>query len=114
MIPLFLCLSMTVKEYLDYLSSRAGSTNIYEDFRQQVLKDTDFSISDDTTIKQFLDKIYSIQNQSWVPTTPIKEFEEDIRKCYEVLYCFFIAYFKDAVPEYFDLERFKGKYSLKE
>ncbi len=109
-----LFMSTTVKGYFDYFASKASTDNIYTDFRQNVLKDTEFLISADTTIKELLDKMYSIQSQKWVPVTPTKEFVQDIRRSFEVLYSFFITHFKSAFPEFFDFEGLKEKYKLEE
>lgn len=109
-----LFMSISVKGYLDFLASKAGTTNIYEDFRQHVSVNTDFSISEDTTVKDFIVTMCSIQSQNWKPSTPTIEFTRNIRRSYEVLYSFFIKYFKEAFPECFDLKRLKEKYSGKE
>ncbi len=109
-----LFMSITVKGYLEYLSSKAGATNTYEPFRHHVSVNTNFSISEDTTVKDFILNMCSIQSQNWKPSTPTIDFTRNICRSYEVLYSFFIKYFKEAFPECFDLKRLKEKYKKTE
>ena len=94
-----LFMSMTVSGYFRYLISKSGNgtKRIYRNFIRSVKKNTKIEISDETTIKQFLNSMYSFQIQSWVPSIPIDKFEKEIRRSYEDLYCFFITYFKEAL-----------------
>ncbi len=111
-----LFMSMTVSGYFRYLISKSGNgtKKIYRSFIRSVKKNTKIEISDETTIKQFLNHMYSFQTQSWVPSIPIDEFEKEIRGSYEDLYGFLIIHFKEAFPECFNLKRLKEKYSNKE
>lgn len=110
-----LFMSITVKGYLDYLESKAGTNNIcksciYDEFCQKIKRDMDFEISDNTTIKQFIEKACSVQSQKWTPAMPINKFKRNIRRSYEDLYRLFIVHFKQAFPEYFDFVKLKEKY----
>ncbi len=111
-----LFMSMTVSGYFRYLISKSGNgtKRIYRSFIRSVKRNTKIEISDDTTIKQFLNSMYSFQIQNWVPSIPIDEFEKEIRGSYEDLYSFFITHFKEAFPECFDLKKLKGKYNKTE
>lgn len=107
-----LFMSITVKGYLDYLAQKSGSGNaFYDEFRDKVKRDMDFEISDNTTIRQFIEKACSVQSQNWTPAMPINKFKRNIRRSYEDLYRLFIVHFKQAFPEYFDIANLKRKYT---
>lgn len=106
-----LFMSITVKGYFDYLSQKSEANNsCYDEFCQKIKRDMDFEISDNTTIKQFIEKACSVQSQKWTPAMPINKFKRNIRRSYEDLYRLFIVHFKQAFPEYFDIARLKEKY----
>lgn len=81
-----LFMSITVKGYFDCLSQKSEANNsCYDEFCQKIKRDMDFEISDNTTIKQFIEKACSVQSQKWTPAMPINKFKRNIRRSYEDL-----------------------------
>ena len=108
-----LFLSISVKEYLRYLNLR-GKVSVKKSFRKfnhSVINHIGIDVSDNVTIGKFLNLMFEYQSKCWYPIVEIAKFEDEIRCSYEDLYCFFILHFKQAFPQYFNLEKLKEKYA---
>ena len=107
-----LFMSITVKEYFRYLNLR-GKVSVRKNFRKfksNVFNHIGFEISDETTIRQFLNFIFTYQSKCWFPVVEIGKYEDELRCSYGDLYCFMITHFKQAFPDYFNLDKLKEKY----
>lgn len=114
-----LFMSMAVSSYLEYLAMKMGQQGksikkLITRFKKSIKHHVDFDITETTTIKELLDKLDAYQRRCWIPRKPIKDFENEIRTSYDDLYCFLVGHFKEAFPEYFDLNNLKNKYAIKE
>ena len=107
-----LFMSISVKEYLRYLNLR-GKVSVKKSFRKfnrSVFNHIGIKITDNLTIGKFLNLMFEYQSKCWYPVVEITKFEDEIRCSYSDLYCFFIFHFKQAFPDYFDLDKLKEKY----
>jgi len=107
-----LFMSVTVKEYFRFLALRGkfSMQKSVRNFSQSVHKHMYFEITAETTVGQLLSTIANFQSRNWVPTMTMTQFEEYQRNIYDDLYCLLIKHFKQAFPEYFNLEKLKEKY----
>ena len=114
-----LFLAVTVKGYITYIAAKRGETGErrevpFESFCFNIKKHMDYDITEKTTIKEFLLETERFQYRSWLPTMPIKEFEDSIRASYKDLYDFFITDFQYAFRQYFNFYKLEEKYKIKE
>ena len=107
-----LFMSITVSGYFRYLTlkGKVSGRKSYRKFRRSVQNNINFEIKDETTIKQFISEIASFQSTCWNIIVPIAKFENEMRSSYSDLYCFLITHFKQAFPDFFDLDKLKEKY----
>ena len=108
-----LFMSITVSGYFRYLTlkGKLSGRKSYRKFRRSVQNNINFEIKDETTIKQFISEIASFQSTCWNIIVPIAKFENEMRSSYSDLYCFLITHFKQAFPDFFDLDKLKEKYA---
>lgn len=114
-----LFLAVTVKGYITYIAENLGkdpeSRDAYfKDFRRNVKNHIGYKITDTTTIKEYLRATEVFQSNSWLPTRPIKDYEDGIRSCCKDLYDFFIADYSYVFGQYFDFCKLEEKYEIKE
>lgn len=108
-----LFMSISVKEYLRYLALR-GKVSVKKSFRKfnrSLFNHVGIDVSDNVTIGKFLNLMFEYQAKCWYPVVEITKFEDEIRRSYEDLYCFFIVHFKQAFPQYFNLKTLQQKYA---
>ncbi len=114
-----LFLAVTVKGYITYIADKSGKDSESRDahfkaFRRNVKNHIGYIITDTTTIKEYLRATEVFQSNSWIPTMPIKDYEDGIRASYKDLYDFFITDFQYAFRQYYNFYKLEEKYKIKE
>lgn len=100
-----LFMSVTVSGFFRYLSKKSGADDPYRTFMINVGMNMDFTLSEDTTIGTYLDKLERFQPRRWLPYYSIIQFEQDIRSGFDDLGFLLIKHVKKAFPEYFDIDK---------
>ncbi|MGN0618118.1 MAG: hypothetical protein ACI4J7_03760, partial [Ruminiclostridium sp.] len=114
-----LFLAVTVKGYITYIADKSGKDPESRDahfkaFCLNVKNHIGYEITETTTIKEYLRATEVFQSNSWLPTRPIKDYEDGIRSCCKDLYDFFITDYSCAFKQYFDFCKLEEKYEIKE
>ena len=100
-----LFMSVTVSGYFRYLAKKSGAEDPYNAFMMRVDMNMDYSLSEDTTIGTYLEKLERFQSRRWLPCRPIIQFEKDIRNGFDDLGFLLIKHVRKAFPEYFDIDK---------
>lgn len=107
-----LFMSVTVSGYFRYLAQKSGEDDQYKTFVRNVCENMGFTLSEDTTIGTYLEKLETFQSRRWLPCRPIIQFEQDIRNGFDDLSFLLINHVCKAFPQYFDMiglkQRFPG------
>lgn len=105
-----LFMSVTVSSYFRYLAKKSGADDPYKTFTMSVDMNMDYSLSEDTTIGTYLEKLERFQSRRWLPFFSIIQFENDIRSGFDDLGFLLIKHVKKAFPEYFDIDKLKLRF----
>lgn len=90
-----LFMSVTVKGYFSYLARKSGADDPYKIFARNVCWNMDLTLSEDTTIGSYLDKLERSQSRRWLPCNSIIQFEQDIRSGFDDLSFLLIQHVKN-------------------
>ena len=107
-----LFMSVTVKAFFRYLAKKYGADDQYKIFARNVCGNMDLTLTEDTTIGSYLDKLERFQSRRWLPCNSIIQFEQDIRNGFEDLNCLLIKHVKNAFPEYFDIFNLQKRFPM--
>lgn len=105
-----LFMSVTVSGYFRYLAKKSGAEDPYNAFMMRVDMNMDYSLSEDTTIGTYLEKLERFQSRRWLPFFSIIQFENDIRSGFDDLGFLLIKHVRKAFPEYFDIDKLKLRF----
>lgn len=107
-----LFMSVTVSSYVRYLAQKSGEDDRYKTFVRNVCENMGFTLSEDTTIGTYLEKLETFQSRRWLPCRPIIQFEKDIRNGFDDLSFLLIQHVKSAFPEYFDIFNLQKRFPI--
>lgn len=105
-----LFMSVTVSGYFRYLAKKSGADDPYKTFTMSVDMNMDYSLSEDTTIGTYLEKLERFQSRHWLPFFSIIQFENDIRSGFDDLGFLLIKHVRKAFPEYFNIDKLKLRF----
>lgn len=110
---LFLCCG--INDFLRYAAEKAdysicAITTFYRIFKRDVYDTMKFSITDSTTLNEYMRKLMEFQRTQWIPCKPISEFESMIKGSYDEFAYLMIKSTKLAFPEMFDIKAITQKY----
>ncbi len=110
-----LFMAVTVKGYLEHLEKKIGygekgCGKLYRKFRADLKRATGIVINENTRISEFFKELESFHGKAWLPAMTISDYEKGMRDSYGLLLDFMIKYFKEAYPEFFDIDSIVEKY----
>lgn len=105
----------SINAFLHYAAQKTGcskskTNSFYRVFRRDVKHTMGLSIEDDTTIQEYMKKLFMFQRKSWMPNQPISDFEKEIRESYDEFSYLVFESAKLTFPEMFDTETIIRKY----
>ena len=105
----------SINAFLHYAAQKAGCSNskinsFYRVFRRDVKHTMGLSIEDDTTIQEYMKKLFMFQRRSWIPNQPIADFEKEILESYDEFSYLVFESAKLTFPKMFDTETIIRKY----
>lgn len=107
-----LFMSVTVKAFFRYLAKKSGADDQYKIFARNVCGNMDLTLTEDTTIGSYLDKLERFQSRRWLPCNSIIQFEQDIRSGFDDLSFLLIQHVKSAFPEYFSIYDLQKRFPM--
>lgn len=103
----------SLKSFYFYTLKKAGRSageSKFEQFKECLSQTMSFSVTDTTTIGEYLDRLYKFQCTCWLPSRLISDYENQIRGSYDAFAFLILDGTEQICPDMFDVQALKEKY----